>query len=84
MCECNILLIVVVDKVVVSGGYMMVCVVNKIVFVFFVIIGFVGVVVEVLNIYCLFKKYDVDVDVMMVGEFKCIVIFMGENIEKGK
>lgn len=34
-----------VDKVVVSGGYMMVCVVDKIVFVLFVIVGFIGVVV---------------------------------------
>lgn len=45
LCDKNIFLIVMVDKVVVSGGYMMVCVVDKIVFVLFVIVGFIGVVV---------------------------------------
>lgn len=41
----GLLLMIVVDKVVVSGGYMMVCIVDKIVSVLFVIVGFIGVVV---------------------------------------
>lgn len=73
---------IVVDKVVVSGGYMMVCIVDKIVSVLFVIVGFIGVVVQLLNFYKLLKKNDIEFEQFMVGEYKCILIMFGENIDK--
>ncbi|OBW92322.1 protease SohB [Gallibacterium salpingitidis] len=77
-------LTIAVDKVAASGGYMMACVANKIVAAPFAIIGSIGVVAQVPNIYRLLKKHDVDVDVMTAGEYKRTVTVLGENTEKGK
>ncbi|MFZ7273996.1 protease SohB [Avibacterium avium] len=80
----QIKLIVAVDKVAASGGYMMACVADKIIAAPFAIIGSVGVVAQVPNIHRLLKKHDVDVDVMTAGEYKRTVTLLGENTEKGK
>ena len=80
----NIKLIVAVDKVAASGGYMMACVADKIVSAPFAIIGSIGVVAQIPNIHRLLKKHDVDVDVMTAGEYKRTVTMLGENTEKGK
>ena len=80
----NIKLMVAVDKVAASGGYMMACVADKIVSAPFAIIGSIGVVAQIPNIHRLLKKHDVDVDVMTAGEYKRTVTMLGENTEKGK
>lgn len=80
----NIKLTVAVDKVAASGGYMMACVADKIVSAPFAIIGSIGVVAQIPNIHRLLKKHDVDVDVMIAGEYKRTVTMLGENTEKGK
>ncbi|OOF59231.1 protease SohB [Rodentibacter myodis] len=80
----GIKLVVAVDKVAASGGYMMACVADKIIAAPFAIIGSIGVVAQVPNIHRLLKKNDVDVEVMTAGEFKRTVTILGENTEKGK
>lgn len=61
----------------------MVCIGDWIFFVFFVIFGLIGVVVQLFNVYWLLKKYDIDFEVFIVGEYKCMLMVFGENIEKG-
>ncbi len=77
-------LIVAVDKIAASGGYMMACVADKIIAAPFAILGSIGVVAQVPNIHRLLKKHDIDVDVMTAGEYKRTVTLLGENTEKGK
>lgn len=61
----------------------MVCVVDWIIVLLFVILGLIGVVVQLFNFYWLLKKNDVDFEVLIVGEYKCIMIIFGENMDKG-
>lgn len=80
----NIHLVVAVDKVAASGGYMMACIAHHLITAPFAIIGSIGVVAQVPNVHRLLKKYDVDVDVLTAGEYKRTLTVFGENTEKGK
>ena len=77
-------LVVCVDGVAASGGYMMACIANRILAAPFAVVGSIGVVAEVPNVNRLLKKHDVDYDVYTAGEFKRTVTVFGENTEQGK
>lgn len=76
--------IVCVDKVAASGGYMMACVAHKIICSPFAIIGSIGVVAQVPNFNKLLKKYDVDFKEYTAGDYKRTVSILGEITEKGE
>jgi serine protease SohB len=80
----NIPLIVAVDKVAASGGYMMACVANRIVAAPFAIIGSIGVIAQVPNFNKVLKKHDVDFEQFTAGEFKRTVTMFGENTREAK
>lgn len=80
----NIPLIVSVDKVAASGGYMMACVANKIISAPFAIVGSIGVIAQVPNFHRLLKKNNVDFEQFTAGEFKRTVTMFGENTDKGR
>ncbi len=80
----NINLVITVDKVAASGGYMMACVANKIIAAPFAILGSIGVVAELPNFNRVLKKYDVDYDIYTAGNFKRTVTMLGENTTEGK
>ncbi|HGJ5883897.1 protease SohB [Arsenophonus sp.] len=82
--EKGIKLIVSVDKVAASGGYMMVCVADRIVAAPFAIIGSIGVVAQVPNFHRLLKKKDIDVELHTAGEYKRTLTLLGENTEQGR
>ncbi|MGP1958181.1 MAG: protease SohB [Arsenophonus sp.] len=82
--EKGLKLIVSVDKVAASGGYMMACVADCIVAAPFAIIGSIGVVAQVPNFYRLLKKKDIDVELHTAGEYKRTLTLFGENTEKGR
>ncbi|MGP1871334.1 MAG: protease SohB [Arsenophonus sp.] len=82
--EKGLKLIVSVDKVAASGGYMMACVADYIVAAPFAIIGSIGVVAQVPNFYRLLKKKDIDVELHTAGEYKRTLTLFGENTEKGR
>ncbi len=77
-------LTVTVDKVAASGGYMMACVANHIVAAPFAILGSIGVVAQVPNVYRLLKKHDVDIELHTAGKYKRTLTILGENTEKGR
>lgn len=77
-------LIVSVDKVAASGGYMMACVANRILAAPFAIVGSIGVVAQVPNFHKLLKKHDVDYEEITSGEYKRTVSIFGEITDKGK
>jgi serine protease SohB len=77
-------LVVSVDRVAASGGYMMACIANSIVAAPFALIGSIGVMAQLPNFHRLLKKYDVDVELHTAGEFKRTLTVFGENTEKGR
>ncbi len=82
--EKNIPLIVSVDKVAASGGYMMACVGSRIMAAPFSIIGSIGVIAQVPNFNKVLKKHDIEYDQFTAGEFKRTVTLFGENTEEAK
>ncbi|HET8705673.1 MAG TPA: protease SohB [Pseudomonadales bacterium] len=80
----NIPLLVCVDKVAASGGYLMACVANRILAAPFAIVGSVGVVASVPNFNRLLKKNDVDYSIYTAGQYKRTVTMLGEITEEGK
>ncbi len=80
----NIPLVITIDKIAASGGYMMACVANKILSAPFAIIGSIGVVVQLPNFHRLLKEKQIDFEMQTAGEFKRTLTVFGENTEEGR
>jgi len=80
----HIPLTVAVDKVAASGGYMMACIGTRIIAAPFALLGSIGVVAQIPNFHRFLKNRDVDVEVLMAGEYKRTLTMFGENTEKGR
>ncbi|MGX5201484.1 protease SohB [Aliikangiella sp. IMCC44632] len=74
-------LIIAVDQVAASGGYMMACVADKILAAPFAVIGSIGVVAEVPNFHRLLKHNKVDYEQHTAGEYKRTLTMFAENTE---
>ena len=77
-------LIVTIDKVAASGGYMMACMANRVLAAPFAIIGSIGVVGQVPNINRLLKKHDVDIELHTAGAYKRTLTVLGENTDAAR
>lgn len=77
-------LIVVVDKVAASGGYLMAAVASRILAAPFAVLGSIGVMAQVPNVHRLLKRHDVDVEVLTAGKYKRTMTVFGENTEEGR
>ncbi len=82
--EHQIKLIVTVDKVAASGGYLMACVANELIAAPFSIIGSIGVVAQIPNFNKLLKNKDIDVELLTAGQYKRTITMFGENSEEGR
>ncbi len=82
--EHGIPLVVTVDKVAASGGYLMAAVADRILAAPFAIIGSIGVIAQIPNVHRLLKKHDVDVEVLTAGRYKRTLTLLGENTEEGR
>lgn len=77
-------LVVSVDKVAASGGYLMACVANKIIAAPFAILGSIGVVVQLPNFHRVLKDKHIDYEMQTAGEYKRTLTVFGENTEAGR
>lgn len=77
-------LVVAVDKVAASGGYLMAAVADKVVAAPFAVMGSIGVVAQIPNVHRLLKKHDVDVEVLTAGKYKRTLTVLGENTDEGR
>ena len=77
-------LIVAVDKVAASGGYLMACVADRIVAAPFAVVGSIGVLVELPNFHRMLEHHGVDFELHTAGEHKRTVTLFGENTEAGR
>ncbi len=82
--DAGVKLIVSVDKVAASGGYMMACVADTIIAAPFAIIGSIGVVAQLPNFHRLLKKNDIDFEMHTAGEYKRTLTIFGENTDKAR
>ena len=80
----GIRLVIAVDKVAASGGYLMACVADKIIAAPFAILGSIGVVAQIPNFNRLLKKHEVDLELHTAGQYKRTLTLFGENTDAGR
>jgi serine protease SohB len=80
----NIRLVVSVDKIAASGGYLMACVADDIYAAPFSIIGSIGVLAQIPNFHEFLKKHHIDFEEITAGEFKRTLSLFGKNTAKGR
>ncbi|QIE02000.1 protease SohB [Buchnera aphidicola] len=77
----KIYLIISIDKIAASGGYMMACVANYIISAPFAIVGSIGVVGQIPNFNKWLKKRDIDIELHTAGDYKRTLTMFGNNTE---
>jgi serine protease SohB len=77
-------LIIAVDQVAASGGYMMACVADKVLAAPFAVIGSIGVVAEIPNFHRLLKHNKVDYETHTAGEYKRTLTMFSENTDAAR
>lgn len=82
--EKNIPLVVTVDKVAASGGYMMACIADKIIAAPFSIIGSIGVIIQIPNFNRFLKEKNIDFEQITAGSYKRTLTVFGKNTDEGR
>ena len=77
----DIPLVVCVDKVAASGGYLMACVATKIYAAPFAILGSIGVLAQIPNFNRMLDSHGVDFEQVTAGKYKRTVTMFGENTD---
>lgn len=80
----DVRLVVAIDRVAASGGYMMAGVAEHIIAAPFAIVGSIGVIAQLPNFNRLLKKHDIDYEMITAGEFKRTLTVLGENNAKAR
>ncbi|MEA3639117.1 MAG: protease SohB [Lamprobacter sp.] len=77
-------LIIAIDKVAASGGYLMASVANRIIAAPFAVVGSIGVLAEMPNFHRLLQQKGVDFELHTAGEHKRTLTLFGENTDEGR
>lgn len=77
-------LIVAVDKVAASGGYMMACIADHILAAPFAVLGSIGVLAQVPNLHRMLEQRGVDVELFKGGKYKRTVTVLGHNTDEDR
>jgi serine protease SohB len=80
----EIKLLVAVDKVAASGGYLMACVADRLMAAPFAIVGSIGVLAQLPNFHRLLEEKGVDFEQVMAGRYKRTLTMFGKNTEEGR
>jgi len=80
----GIRLVIAVDKVAASGGYLMACIADHLVAAPFAAIGSIGVVAQLPNLHRLLDRHGVDFELLTAGKFKRTITVFGENTAEGR
>ncbi|MGI9219677.1 MAG: protease SohB [Woeseiaceae bacterium] len=80
----DIPLVVCVDKVAASGGYLMACVASQIYAAPFAILGSIGVLAQIPNFNRLLDSHGVDFEQITAGKYKRTVTMFGENSDEDR
>ncbi len=82
--ERGIRLVVCVDKVAASGGYLMACVAGRIVAAPFAILGSIGVLAQIPNFNRALENRGVDFEEVTAGKYKRTVTMFGKNTDEDR
>jgi serine protease SohB len=77
-------LVVTVDKVAASGGYLMACVASKIVAAPFAIVGSIGVIAQLPNFNRMMDSHGIDFEQITAGKYKRNVTIFGKNTDEDR
>jgi serine protease SohB len=77
-------LIVAVDKIAASGGYMMACVADRIIAAPFAIVGSIGVVSQLPNFHRWLQEQNIDFELLTSGEYKRNLTLFGKNTDSDR
>jgi serine protease SohB len=77
-------LIVAVDKVAASGGYLMACTADRILAAPFAIVGSIGVIAQLPNFNRLLEEKGVDFEQVTAGRYKRTLTLFGKNTKEGR
>jgi len=77
-------LLIAVDKVAASGGYLMACVADHIMAAPFAIIGSVGVIAQLPNFHRLLEEKGIDYEELTAGRYKRTLTLFGKNTDEGR
>ena len=77
-------LVVAVDKVAASGGYLMACVADRIVAAPFAILGSIGVLAQIPNFNRMLDSHGVDFEQITAGKYKRTVTMFGKNTDEDR
>ncbi|MGJ8670013.1 MAG: protease SohB [Oceanococcus sp.] len=80
----DVRLVVAIDRVAASGGYMMAGVAEHIIAAPFAIVGSIGVIAQIPNFNKVLKKNDIDFEMITAGEYKRTLTMFGENDDKAR
>jgi serine protease SohB len=82
--EKGIPLVVTVDKVAASGGYLMACVADRILAAPFAILGSIGVLAQMPNFHGLLSRHGIEFEKIQAGRYKRTMTLFGENTEEDR
>ena len=77
-------LIICVDKVAASGGYLMACVATKIYAAPFAILGSIGVLAQIPNFNRMLDSHGIDFEQITAGKYQRTVTMFGENTDEDR
>lgn len=77
-------LVVAVDKVAASGGYLMACVADRLIAAPFAIVGSIGVLAQLPNFHRLLEEKGIDFEQVTAGRYKRTLTMFGKNTDEGR
>lgn len=77
-------LIIAVDKVAASGGYLMAATANKIIAAPFAIVGSIGVLAQIPNFNRVLENHGIDFEQITAGKYKRTVTMFGKNTDEDR
>jgi serine protease SohB len=77
-------LLVAVDKVAASGGYLMACVASTVIAAPFAILGSIGVIAQLPNFNRMLDEHGIDFEMITAGEHKRNVTIFGKNTDEDR
>lgn len=82
--DAGVRLVVAVDKVAASGGYLMACVADRILAAPFAIVGSIGVIAQIPNFNRLLEEKGVEFEQITAGKYKRTVTMFGKNTDEDR
>lgn len=82
--DANMKLVISIDKIAASGGYMMACVADHIIAAPFAVVGSIGVLSQLPNFHRYLQQKSIDFEQITAGEYKRTLNLFAENTPKGR